>query len=61
MNYKKLRALREAKGMTQQQLGEIALVPQTMLCRIEKGVQEPSIAALRRLADALGVTAAELI
>lgn len=61
MNYKKMKALREAAGMTQMELGEKVLVGQTMIARVEAGVKEPSLSLLGRIAEALGVEPAELL
>lgn len=61
MNYKKMKALREAAGMTQTELGEKVLVGQTMIARVEAGVKEPSLSLLARIAEALGVETAELL
>lgn len=61
MNYKKMKALREAAGMTQTELGEKVLVGQTMIARVEAGVTEPSLSLLGRIAEALGVETAELL
>lgn len=61
MNYKKMKALREAAGMTQTELGEKVLVGQTMIARVEAGVKEPSLSLLVRIAEALGVETAELL
>lgn len=61
MNYKKMKQLREAAGMTQTELGEKVLVGQTMIARVEAGVKEPSLSLLVRIAEALGVETAELL
>ena len=61
MNYKKVRALREAAGMTQKELGDKVYVTCQMINQIEHGVKKPSLDLLERLAKALGVTKAELI
>lgn len=61
MNYKKMKALRKAAGMTQTELGEKVLVGQTMIARVEAGVTEPSLSLLGRIAEALGVETAELL
>ena len=61
MNYKKMKALREAAGMTQTELGEKVLVGQTMIARVEAVVKEPSLSLLGRIAEALGVETAELL
>ena len=61
MNGKKLRELREARGLTAEKLGAEVGVSHAMIFRIEMGTKEPSIALLKAIAAALGVTAAELL
>lgn len=61
MNYEKMRQLREAKGMTQAELGDKVLVTHNMICQIEKGRKEPSLTLLKVIAAALGTTPAELL
>lgn len=61
MNYEKMKALREAAGMTQEQLGDKVLVTDKMICQIEKGRKEPSLALLKSIAEVLCVPAAELL
>lgn len=61
LNYQKMRELREAAGMTQEQLGDKVLVTYNMICQIEKGRKEPSLALLKSIAEALCVPAAELL
>lgn len=57
-----LAALRAEKGLTQQQLAAVARVCHTYLSKIENGkLQPPRQATLRRLADALNVSADWLI
>lgn len=53
----RLRALRQARGWTQQELQGHCGVPYTTISRIETGeAQEITTSTLRRLAAALGVT-----
>lgn len=61
MNYIKMQELRELSGLTQKQLAEKVYVTQSMIGRIEIGAAEPSLSLLGRIAEALGVTAAELL
>ena len=61
MNGKKLRELREQKGLTSEALGEMVGVSHAMIIRIELGTKDPSIKLLISIANALGVTASELI
>jgi transcriptional regulator with XRE-family HTH domain len=49
-----LRRLREAKGLTQEELAHSADVHQTYLSGVEGGKRNPSVAVLDRIATALG-------
>ena len=61
MNYEKMKQLREAKGYTQKELAEKVYVTQSMISRVEIGAAEPSLSLLGRIAESLGVEAAELL
>ena len=57
-----LRALREAKGLSQVALAEKAKVERTYLVKLESGDKtNPSLDVLKRLARALGVPVTELL
>ena len=56
----KIRALREAKGLSQAELAEALGLDQTTVSAWERGVSEPTVFNLRRLADLLGVEPGEL-
>lgn len=57
-----LRALREAKGLTQVDLARKAKVERTYIVKLEGGAKaNPSLAILKRLAKALGVPVTELV
>ena len=43
-------------GLTQTQLSERSGISQADICRLEKGVRNPSLSLLKRLADALNTT-----
>lgn len=58
---KKVRSYREARGLTQEQLGEKATLDPTYISGIERGVRNPSIVSLERLARALGVPISDLL
>lgn len=59
---KKLKTLREMKGLTQVQLAGKAGITQAYLARLETGVsQNPSFDVLKRLAKVLGVSVGELV
>lgn len=61
MNGKKLRELREARGLTLEKLGAEVGVSHAMILRIEMGTKDPSIALLKAIAAALEVPPAELL
>jgi XRE family transcriptional regulator, regulator of sulfur utilization len=56
-----LRALREAQGLTQNQLAERAGVPRATLAHLETGGGNPTLLVTIRIASALNVTIEELI
>ncbi len=57
-----LRRLRGAKGLTQAELARRAKITDEYVSMLESGAkQNPSLAVLRRLAKALGVSVAELL
>ena len=58
---KRIRALRTAKGLTQQQLGEQADVHYKFIGECERGERFPSTAILFKLADALGIPPREML
>ena len=57
----RLRYYRENKALTQRELAEIANITITSIRRIEHQAIEPRMTTVRRLADALGVTPAQLM
>ena len=56
-----LRALREARGLSQQQIADVAGVPRPTWAHLESGAANPTMAVLVRVADALQVRVEELI
>lgn len=54
-------SLREAKGMTQQQLAEAAKMKQPRIADIERDEANPTLLTISRVAVALGVTASQLL
>ena len=52
---RRLKELREAAGLTQQQLGERAGMHKLSVAKLEQGLREPSWATVQALADALAV------
>jgi len=57
----KLKALRERRGLTQEQLSEKSGVSRTYLARLETGRQDPTLSTLEKLAKALGVKVGKLL
>jgi transcriptional regulator with XRE-family HTH domain len=53
--------LREARGLTQQQMAKLAGVPRATWAHLESGHANPTLAVLNRVAAALQVTIEELI
>jgi hypothetical protein len=53
---KKIKSIREAKGMTAKQVITAVGMGAPMYSRIENGVNEPSLSTLEKISKALGVT-----
>jgi transcriptional regulator with XRE-family HTH domain len=58
---KHLRKLRNEQGITQEELADRAGMHFTYIGQIERGVRNPSLVNLHRLAKALKVTAGKLL
>lgn len=56
-----LRALRQARGLSQEELAHQADIDRTYISALERSVYNASIDVVDRLAAALGVEAAELL
>jgi transcriptional regulator with XRE-family HTH domain len=56
-----LRARRDAKGLSQEQLAERADLDRTYISDIERGTRNPGIKNVVRLARALGIPTAKLL
>ncbi len=56
-----VRALREARGLTQAQAARIAEVPRATWANLESGAANPTLAVLRRASHALQVSIEELV
>ncbi|WFE89849.1 helix-turn-helix transcriptional regulator [Roseibium porphyridii] len=56
-----LRALRQAKGLSQEELAHEAGIDRTYISALERNVYNASIDVVDRLAQVLGVDAAELL
>lgn len=58
---KKLRELRTEAGLSQERLGEITGLDRTYISGIERGVRNPALKNIEKLAKALKVKASELL
>ena len=56
-----VRRLREAKGWSQEDLGEKSDLHRTYVSGIERGVRNPTLTIIFKLAGALGIEASKLI
>jgi transcriptional regulator with XRE-family HTH domain len=56
-----LRHLREARGLTQKRLAELAGIPRATWANLESGMGNPTLSVLHRVAAALQVSLEELI
>ena len=61
VNHERIKELIAEKGIEQKELAAQVGVSATMISYIVKGLKEPSVAVLARIARQLGVSAAELI
>ena len=57
---KRLKELREAKGLSQERFAEVLNLNSTYISRIETGKRSPSLPNIARIAQALGVPIASL-
>jgi transcriptional regulator with XRE-family HTH domain len=57
----RLRAIREKKGLTQHELGDICQVDSNQISRYERGTVDPTIHTLRAIADHLEVSSDYLL
>lgn len=57
---RRIRALRKAKGLTQEQLGEASRVNYKFLGSLERGLENPSVVTLAKVAKGLEVELMEL-
>lgn len=56
-----LRRLRTANKLTQEQLAWTTKMSRVYISEMERGLREPSLTTLLRLADAFGITAATIV
>jgi transcriptional regulator with XRE-family HTH domain len=57
----RIKALRSAKGWSQEQLAERASIQRSYLADLERGYRNPSVRTLVKVANALGVSPSELL
>lgn len=57
----KIRQLRNAADITQEQLGELTELDRTYISGIERGIRNPSLSAIERIAKALKVKTSDLV
>jgi transcriptional regulator with XRE-family HTH domain len=57
----RIRKLRKARGMSQQDLANKARLSRVFITRLEAGQQDPSLSTINAIAKALDVLAAELM
>lgn len=56
-----VRAVRQARGMTQEQLAEVSGFSQQYISDLERGCRNPTVVTLYELAQALDSTPVELL
>ena len=56
-----LRRLRREKGLSQEELADLASIHQTYLSGVERGKRNPTITVLQRIAGALGADIQDLV
>ena len=61
MNAKKIKDVREAKGISGKELAETVGVTPSAITYYEQGLRNPTLETLGRIADALGVDHSDLI
>ncbi|MDP3631601.1 MAG: helix-turn-helix transcriptional regulator [Phenylobacterium sp.] len=56
-----MKRLREAKGWSQEELADQASIHRTYVSGVERGVRNPTVTVLEKLAIALGATLPDLV
>jgi transcriptional regulator with XRE-family HTH domain len=58
---KQIKRCRTVLGLTQTQLAKKSRVTQSFIAQVETGMSNPSLATIRRLAKAVGLTVSDLL
>jgi transcriptional regulator with XRE-family HTH domain len=56
-----LQRLRREKGLSQEELADLASIHQTYLSGVERGKRNPAVTVLQRIAEALGADIEDLV
>jgi transcriptional regulator with XRE-family HTH domain len=56
-----LQRLRRQKGISQEELADLANIHQTYLSGVERGKRNPTVTVLQRIAEALGADIEDLL
>jgi transcriptional regulator with XRE-family HTH domain len=56
-----LRKVRIDKGLSQEELADLAGLHRTYISQIERGLKSPSLRSLEQIANGLGITLSELL
>lgn len=56
-----VRRIRQGKGWSQEKLAEMADLDRTYVSGIERGLRNPTIVVIQRIAEALNVTVQDLL
>jgi transcriptional regulator with XRE-family HTH domain len=56
-----VRDLRHEKGVSQERLGELAELDRTYISGVERGVRNPTVGTLWRIADALETSLSDIV
>ena len=56
-----LQRLRREKGLSQEELADLAGIHQTYLSGVERGKRNPTVSVLQRIAEALGSDIEDLV
>jgi transcriptional regulator with XRE-family HTH domain len=57
---KKIKTLRNDAGLSQEKLGELTGLDRTYISDIERGIRNPSLKSLQKLANALKISISDL-